>query len=294
MKSMTGFAQGRYSGDGYTLFVSFKSVNNRYLELSLRGSGATPEIEKLVREVLEGRLLRGRVEVVVELAWESREAWDVQLNEPLLGEIVDRLDAFREKSGENLPFTLDPLLRLPMVLRVENRMSLENEALRLHMRQCLEEVFGRFLESRVGEAQRLRPGLLKSLEIISGVAAALESRAPGMEKELFLRQRERLAQLVADMQMDESRLTQEAALLAEKHAIHEETSRLRAHAQRLHALLSAASAHGHGREADFLCQEMLRETHTIAAKAADLDIHNDVLALRREIEKIRQQVQNIE
>lgn len=181
-----------------------------------------------------------------------------------------------------------------MVLRVENRISLEDEALRRHIRNCLEEVFTRFLESRAGEAQRLRPGLLQSLEAIAAVAAGLETRAPLLEKELFLRQRERLAQLVADMQLDESRLTQEAAQLAEKHAIHEEVSRLQAHTQRLHGLLAAGSAHGHGREADFLCQEMLRETHTIAAKAADLDVHGDVLTLRREIEKIRQQVQNIE
>ncbi len=291
---MTGFAQGRFAGEGYALAVAIKSVNNRYLEFSFRGSGATPETERLVRELAAGRVLRGRVEVTIELAWESREAWDVQLNEPLLAEIIDRLDAFREKSGEELRYSLDPLLKLPMVLRLENRLGAGDEALQRHLRDCLRDVLERFLESRTGEAERLRPGLLQSLEAISSVAASLSARAPDLERTLVARQRERIAQLLGDTPVDPARLAQEAALLADRRAIHEEVSRLQAHIGRLGDLLRADAPHGHGREADFLCQEMAREIHTISAKAADLDVHGDVLTLRREIEKIRQQVQNIE
>ncbi len=294
MKSMTGFAQGRFPFRDFSLFISFKSYNNRYLEINFKGSGTSAAIEKTIREMMKDKLQRGKVEIVFDLFRNGPGQWDIQLNMPLLEEVMKRLAPLQEKYGRGLSLPLDSLLKLPMVFRLDHdpeRLSPRDHAA---IRQALAKVFAAFLESRGQEGRCIQRDLLASMSIIDKLILGIHAREKEFEREVFSAYRKKIQRFVKDLPVDEKRIVQEAAISADKTSIAEEINRLRTHGQRLRRLLRDKSGAAQGREADFLTQEMQRETHTIAAKTGSMDIHQQILLIRREIEKIRQQVQNIE
>jgi uncharacterized protein (TIGR00255 family) len=164
----------------------------------------------------------------------------------------------------------------------------------LKIRKAAAKVFAAFLESRRQEGQCILPDLLASIVLIEKYSQGIRVKEKDFEKEVFRSYRDKIAKYVKGLPIDEKRIVQEAAISADKTSIAEEINRLRTHTQRLKRLLQEKGVASQGREADFLTQEMQRETHTIAAKTGSLDIHQQILLIRREIEKIRQQVQNIE
>lgn len=292
MQSMTGFAQGRYTFRDFSLFVQFKSYNSRYLETSIKGSGVTPAGEKFLRELLKGKLQRGKVEIVLDMFPEGPGQWDIQLNAPLLDEVMRRLAPLREKYDLGQP--LDSLLKLPMIFRLDHDPDRLGARERAAVRRAIAGVFAAFLESRRQEGLGIRRDLLAAVALINGQLKTLRSREREYERDSFQRYRMKIARLLKDLPVDERRIAQEAAISADKSSIAEEINRLQTHARRLKRLLSDRGPASRGKEADFLTQEMQRETHTIAAKTGSMDIHQQILLIRREIEKIRQQVQNIE
>lgn len=294
MKSMTGFAQERFSFRDFSLFISFKSYNHRYLEISFKGNGVSAAHEKIVRDLFKGKLQRGKVEVVFDLFQRGSRQWDVKLNTGLLAEIMDKLAPLQKKYGRNLTLSLDSLLKLPMVFHLDHDPERLTEQDQLKIRKAAAKVFAAFLESRRQEGRCILPDLLASIALIEKHSQAIRVREKDFEKQVFRSYRDKIAKYVKGLPIDEKRIVQEAAISADKTSIAEEINRLRTHTQRLKRLLQEKNAASQGREADFLTQEMQRETHTIAAKTGSLDIHQQILLIRREIEKIRQQVQNIE
>jgi uncharacterized protein (TIGR00255 family) len=294
MKSMTGFAQARFESRDFSLFISFKSYNNRYLEVGFKGCGITAVSEKIIRELLKDRLQRGKIEIVLDLFQNNQKNWDIRLNSDLLEAIISRVRPLQEKHGQNLTLSLDGLLKLPMVFHLDY--NLEHLAARdlAFIRRSLAKVFADFLNSRSQEGALIGRDLQASLALIEGQVKIIAGREKESEKDAFRNYRKRIAKFVDGLHVDERRIAQEAAISAEKTSIAEEVNRLRTHCRRLKALLADKTRDAIGREADFLAQEMQRETHTIAAKTNCLDIHRHILVVRREIEKIRQQVQNIE
>ena len=292
MHSMTGFAQGRYNFRDFSLHVAFKSYNNRYLETSLKGSGVTAAVETYIRELLKGQLQRGKIEVVLDVFPEGTGQWDIRLNAPLLAEVMKRLAPLQKQYGLGQP--LDSLLKLPMLFRLEHdpeRMGAREQAA---MRRSIARVFTAFLASRRREGRCIQRDVLASIAVIDRQVRDVSDLAKHGEKNACRDYRKKIAKFIKDLPVDEKRIIQEAAISADKASITEEINRLRTHAQRLRRLLLDRSAAARGKEADFLTQEMQRETHTIAAKTPSMDIHQQVVLIRREIEKIRQQVQNIE
>lgn len=294
MKSMTGFAQGRFHFKHFSLFIAFKSYNNRYLEVSFKGSGVSAASEALIKEMMKDKLQRGKVEIVFDLFQQGPGQWDVTLNTSLLEDILQRLAPLQEKFGRERGLPLDALLKLPMVLHLDHdpeRLSPKDQAA---IRRAAAKVFAAFLASRAQEGLCIQRDLLAGIALIEERIRSLRAREKECERDAFDNYRRKIAKFLKDLPVDEKRIVQEAAISADKTSIAEETNRLQTHAQRLRRLLLDRSVATHGKEADFLSQEMLRETHTIAAKTASLDIHQQILLIRREIEKIRQQVQNIE
>jgi uncharacterized protein (TIGR00255 family) len=294
MQSMTGFAQGRFPFRDFTLFVSFKSYNNRYLEINFKGSGISAASEKTFKELMKEKLQRGKVEIVFDLFQNGPGQWDIQLNTPLLEEIMKRLAPLQEKFGRNLSLPLDSLLKLPMVFHLDHdpeRLSRKDQA---SIRQAIAKVFTAFLESRRQEGSCIQRDLLASIAGIEKLIKGIHAREKEFEKDIFRDYRKKIQKFLEGLPIDEKRIAQEAAISADKASIAEEINRLKTHCQRLKLLLQDKSGVSQGREADFLTQEMQRETHTIAAKTGSMDIHQQILLIRREIEKIRQQVQNIE
>jgi uncharacterized protein (TIGR00255 family) len=292
MNSMTGFARGSFHLRNFSLFVSFKSYNNRYLEISFKGSGVSAPAEKNIKEMMREKLQRGQIEVAVDLFRQSPGQWDINLNTSLIAEIMKQLAPLQKKFG--LSLTLDSLLKLPMILHLDldpERLSQKDQ---MAIRRSVAKVFAAFLESRAQEGNCIQRDLLTSIKRIEVLIKGIHVREKEFERDAFRNYRKKIEKFLKDLPIDEKRIALEAAISADKTSITEEINRLKTHTQRLKSLLRDASIASQGREADFLSQEMLRETHTIAAKTGSLDIHQQILLIRREIEKIREQVQNIE
>jgi uncharacterized protein (TIGR00255 family) len=294
MKSMTGFAQGRFNFKDFSLFISFKSYNNRYLEINFKGNGISADSEKIIKEMLKEKLQRGKIEIVFDLFLNNQKNWNVQLNSALLEEIVGKIMPLQAKFGPGLTLSLDALLKLPMIFHLDydlERLSRKDQA---DIKKSIAKVFGNFLASRSQEGLFIGKDLLDSIALIENHIRIISGKEKDFEKDMFLNYKKKIAKYVKGLNIDEKRIAQEAAISAEKTSIAEEINRLKTHSQRLKNLLKDKTHDTVGREADFLSQEMQRETHTIAAKTNCLDIHQHILVIRREIEKIRQQVQNIE
>ena len=294
MKSMTGFAQGRFDFKDYSLFVSFKSYNNRYLEINFKGSGISAASEKIIKELLKDKLQRGKIEIVFDLFQRSPRQWDIKLNTGLIEEIMDKIAPLQKKYGPGLTLSLDSLLKLPMVFHLNHDPERLRPNDQLRIKKAIAGVLAAFLESRRQEGQSIQKDLLAGIAEIENYSRTIQAREKDFEKEVFRNYRKKIEKYVKDLPIDEKRIVQEAAISADKTSIAEEINRLRTHTQRLKRLLQDKRIATQGREADFLTQEMQRETHTIAAKTSCPDIHQQILLIRREIEKIRQQVQNIE
>jgi uncharacterized protein (TIGR00255 family) len=294
MKSMTGFAQGRFTFKDFSLFVSFKSYNNRYLEISFKGNGISAASEKIIKEMFKEKLQRGKIEIIFDLFQTNKKNWDIQLNSALLEEILGKLVPLQAKFGQGLNLSLDALLKLPMIFHLDCNLDCLSRKDQADIKKSIAKVFGDFLESRSQEGLFIGRDLLQSIALIESHIKIIGGKEKEFEKEMFRNYRKKIAKYVKGLNIDEKRIAQEAAICAEKSSIAEEINRLKTHSQRLKNLLKDQKYNTIGREADFLSQEMQRETHTIAAKTDCLDIHQHILIIRREIEKIRQQVQNIE
>ena len=294
MKSMTGFAQGRTEFSDIAINISFKSLNHRFLDLSFKGTGVTPESEKLIKEIVKNRINRGKVEIVFNLFDSRQKKFNIQFNESLLQEILERLLPLKEQYDEKIDLSFDFLLKIPMIFHLEYIAEESDESSLTEIKGFIEKIFAEFLQSREEEGRFILKSLLDNIETIEKNIEITRKSSETLEQELFMKYKEKIEKILQDYDMDEKRILQEAAVIAEKNCITEEINRLEAHTQRLKKLLEDNKVPIKGREADFLAQEMQRETHTIAAKTGSQEVYGHVLAIRREVEKIKQQVQNVE
>lgn len=291
---MTGFAQGRFEFNNISINIIFKSLNHRFLDIVFKGTGISPATEKLIKGMVKNKVFRGKIEIAFDLFDSNQRKCNIHFNEQLSSEILDELLFFKKRYREKITLSLDSLLKIPMIFHLDYLPDNFNEQEKNEIQQSLESVFYEFLKSREAEGQAILKDLQASIEKINKDLAVIEKEADKVEKELFLKFKEKITRYLKEYEIDDKRILQEAAILAEKSCINEEITRLGTHNKRLKELLTDDSIEIKGREADFLAQEMQRETHTIASKITSLDIHKHVLSTRREIEKIKQQVQNVE
>lgn len=294
MKSMTGFAQGRFDFNDFSFSFSIKSLNHKFLELGFRGTGITPNSEKLIKEIIKEKVFRGKVEIVFNLFERDPLKWNIQFNEFLLDEIMEKMAPFNRRHKFPINLSLDSLMKIPMIFHLDYEFEKMSPASLDMIRRAINQVCDDFVASRAEEGEFIQRSLLESLRQILIFLKEIEAEAEQIENQVFAALQEKIRRFVKEYELDERRIAQEAALSAEKSCIREEIRRLDTHAQRLEALTVDPDLQLKGREADFLSQEMLRETHTIASKTGSLEIHRQILMVRREIEKIRQQVQNVE
>jgi uncharacterized protein (TIGR00255 family) len=207
---------------------------------------------------------------------------------------MDKLVDFKQKYDDKISLSLDALLKIPLIFRLDNATELFDEKYILEIRNCIEKVFTDFLRSREVEGQAVARELIDNCRKIENNLESIKNIAEQVEKEIFARYKEKMLKYLSDMEINELRIIQEAAILAERGCINEEIHRLETHTKRLKDLANDTHLEVKGKELDFLAQEMMRETHTIAAKTVSMDIHTQVLEMRREIEKIKQQAQNVE
>ena len=291
IKSMTGYGGAKGSAEGLSVSIELKSVNNRYLDVSVKLPRTMLFAEEPIKAAVGRHISRGKVDVFVTVDQSASDDMEVRVNEPLLKGYIEALSAAAEKFGLQNDMTVMSLCRLPDVLSTDRR-EIDSSALMTGITEILERALTEYDAMRLREGEKLRDDVLTRLETISRLTGVVEENAPKTVAEYRARLEQKLQEVLATANIDESRVLTEAAIFADKIAVDEETVRLRSHISQLRGLTNGESPAG--RKMDFLIQELNREANTIGSKCQNADIAHVVVELKAEIEKIREQIQNVE
>jgi len=291
IKSMTGYGSSDGVVEKLGITIELRSVNNRFLDCSVRIPRVYTFVEDAMKAEVQKVISRGKVDIYVSI--DSSKAGDVKisLNEPLLEAYLSAFKIMSDKYGLNNDVSVVSMSHISDILLVEKKetnLDVFSDGVCSILRAALKE----FDEMRTREGQRLKEDILARLSEIERILAFVEERSPKTVADYRARLEQRMAEVLADRGIDEGRLITEAAIFADKVAIDEETVRLHSHIEQLRDMLE--SEQPMGRKLDFLVQEFNREANTIGSKCNDTELSHMVVNLKAEIEKIREQAQNIE
>lgn len=289
--SMTGYGSAKGSVEGQEITVELKSVNNRYLDCSVRLPRNFLFAEDTVKQAVSAGVSRGKVDVFVSAQASQDSGTVVSVNEELARGYRDAVARIAETLGLESGLNAFSLARFPDVLTVERR-ELDKDKAAAALSEITAKAVEEFNAMREREGERLRRDMLGKLETIEGLVFVVEERSPQTVKEYRERLEARLRDILADRSLDEQRVITEAAIFADRTAVDEETVRLRSHIAQFRTMLEEGSPIG--RKMDFLVQEFNRESNTIGSKCSDASLAKVVVDLKSEIEKIREQLQNVE
>lgn len=291
IRSMTGFGRAEQQEKGKKITIEIKSVNHRYLDFNMKLPKKFSFFESEIRGILKEYIQRGKVDVFVSYEDEAGSQETLSYHSKLAAQYVKYLQQLREEFSLTDDVTVSKLAAMPEVFTLEEEPVDEEEIWSL-MEQVLREACGRFSDSREREGERLRSDLLEKLSHMRGYVERIEERSPEILEEYKEKLRQKTRELLENAQLEESRLAAEVILFADKICTDEETVRLKSHVD---GMLQELEKGGPvGRKLDFIAQEMNREANTILSKANDLTVSNVGIDLKTEIEKIREQIQNIE
>ncbi len=291
IRSMTGFGRAQISVEGFNITVEIRSVNHRYFEFSSRIPRAYGFLEEKIKSHLSSKISRGKVECCLSIESTADDSITVKVNEPLMKGYFDAIMSIGEKLGVSAHPTAQEISRYPDVLSVTKN-EVDEDYLWEQVKIALNEAVKKFIAMREIEGERLKVDVLSRAETIIKNVEFVEARSPETVKEYNEKLLNRMKEVLEGATVDESRILTEAAIYADKIAVAEETVRLRSHIGQLREMLESDEAIG--RKIDFLIQEINRETNTIGSKAQDVSIAKVVIDTKAEIEKIREQIQNIE
>ena len=291
IKSMTGFGRAQETVDGMTVTVELKSVNHRYFEFTAKVPRTYGFLEEKLKSFLNARVSRGKMDCYVSIENLEESDMEVVVNPSLAKGYVDALRTLSETFGLKEDYSAISIAKFPDVLTLRKAPA-DEEKIWNAVQKVTELAVERFVTMRETEGEKLRADILSKADTILEHVAFVESRSPQTVREYHEKLRQRMEELLENTQVDEQRLLTEAAIFADKVAVDEETVRLRSHISQLREFLNADEPIG--RKLDFLVQEMNRESNTIGSKAQDVEIAKRVIAIKAEVEKIREQVQNIE
>lgn len=293
---MTGYAQARVVEDGCSLRVSIRSVNHRFLDLHLRVPEGFEPVEPAMRQMVRERVRRGHLDVTLHYELEGPAA--VGVNEQVAAAYLQAVNELRAKFSITSEPDIAAILRLPGVIGPPAA-SLDEEILKLEavVKRCLSEALDKLDRMRAGEAAHLRGEMASRLQVIASLSSKVEVLAENARPAFARRLEARIKELLGETQFDPARLAQEAAMVAERGDISEELVRLSSHVRQFESLLEGGA--DVGKKLDFLLQEMQRETNTLLSKTPGnegegLEITQSGLEIKSEIEKLREQAQNIE
>ena len=289
--SMTGYGSAKGSVEGQTITVELKSVNNRYLDCSVRLPRNLLFAEEAVKQAVSAGVSRGKVDVFVSAQSSQDSGTVVTVNEELVRGYRDAIAHIAGTLGMESGLSAVSIARFPDVLTVERR-ELDKEKAAAALSEITAQAVTEFNAMREREGDRLRLDMLSKLETIESLVSVVEERSPQTVREYRERLEARLRDVLADRSLDEQRIITEAAIFADRTAVDEETVRLRSHIAQFRTMLCEGSPIG--RKMDFLVQEFNRESNTIGSKCSDASLAKVVVDLKSEIEKIREQLQNVE
>ena len=291
IKSMTGFGRAVAETDGYVITVEIKSVNHRYFEFSSRIPRQYGFLDDKLKSYINSRVSRGKVECYVSIDALNTEAAQVVVNNTLASAYVSALKELSKNYDLKEDFGASTVARFQDVLVVKQADE-EEEKIWSYVKSVTDTALDKFIAMRTVEGEKMKNDISSRADYILSCVEYIEKRSPETVKEYNDKLVERVHDLIGDVSLDESRVIQEVAIYADKVAVAEETVRLRSHLDQLKAFINADEPVG--RKMDFLVQEINRETNTIGSKANDVDIARKVVDIKAEVEKIREQIQNIE
>ena len=291
IRSMTGYGRAEVLVNGRNILVEIRSVNHRYFEFSCRSPRAYGFLESRLKTYLQGKLSRGKVDVNVSIQTVEGSSASVQVNRELAASYVQALRALEEPLGLRDDLSFSVISRFSDIFTV-NKETEDEDAIWADVLQVADEATGRFVQMRETEGAKMKEDVESRLDFILQAVEQVEARSPKTVEEYRARLYNKMSEVLGNTQIDEQRILTEAALYAEKIAVSEETVRLRSHVGQFRAILAQGGPVG--RKLDFLIQECNRETNTIGSKAQDIEIARIVVDIKSEIEKIREQIQNIE
>lgn len=291
IKSMTGFGRCEIQKGSRKFTVELKSVNHRYLDVNIRMPKKLNFFETAIRTLLKSYANRGKVDIFITYEDLSQSQVSVKYNAALAAEYLRYLRQMEEEFGLENDVRVSTLSRYPEVFTMEEQ-SEDEEELWNGLKEALEGAFGQFVETRKAEGENLKKDILSKLDSLEKEIVFVEERSPQIVAEYRAKLEDKMKELLADTQIEDSRIAAEVILFADKICTDEEVVRLKSHIQHMRNTLEEKE--GIGRKLDFIAQEMNREANTILSKANDLEVSNHAITLKTEIEKIREQIQNIE
>ena len=291
IRSMTGYGSAKGVVEGLTISVEMKSVNNRFLDCSVRLPRSFLFAEDAVKAAVQRHISRGKVDVFVSVDASASDELCVKVNEGLLRGYMEAIRSIAREYALPEDFSAMSVSRLPDVLSVEKK-DVDADAISAGITEITEKALDDFDAMRLREGERLREDVLARTRTIEALVSAIEKAAPQTVAEYRARLEAKMAEVLGASGIDESRILAEAAIFADHIAVDEETVRLRSHMDQLDFMISGDSPVG--RKIDFLIQEFNREANTIGSKCQNSAIAHAVVDLKSEIEKIREQIQNIE
>ena len=292
IKSMTGFGRCEYAKGERRFVVEMKGVNHRYLDVNIRMPKKLNFFETAIRNLLKQSVQRGKVDIFISYEDLSESQVALKYNETLAGEYLRYFHEMEESFGLENDIRVSTLSRCPEVLTMEEQ-AVDEEELWNELKQALDGAISQFVETRATEGENLKKDLIEKLDGMVKLADKIEERSPQILSEYRQKLETKVKELLADTQIEEGRIAAEVVMFADKICTDEEVVRLRSHILHMKETLQSDES-GIGRKLDFIAQEMNREANTILSKANDLETSNIGIDLKTEIEKVREQIQNIE
>ncbi len=291
VKSMTGYGKGVAENADAKVTIEMKSVNHRYLDLSIKLPKKLNFLEQAVRNKISSTISRGKVDLYITLEEHSDASYQVSVNEAMAKKYFDSISSMADAIGVANDIKASHIVRLPDVIELVET-DADEDSLKGLVFEALEACLMQFVASRVTEGGRIEADLLSKMEEMTGLVAQLEDKSPAIIEEYKRKLTDKISELLDDNHIDESRIAQEVTIYADKVCIDEEMVRLKSHVAETKDTLKLDAEVG--RKLDFLAQELNREANTILSKSTNAEVADIGIRLKTLIEKVREQIQNIE
>ncbi|MBQ9673719.1 MAG: YicC family protein [Ruminococcus sp.] len=291
IRSMTGFGRAEATVDGRDIIFEIKSVNHRYFELNCRTTRGFGFLEERLKSYLKGKIKRGKVDVYVSLSQKEDTESIVTINKNLAAGYINALKSLADDYGIKDDISVSTVAEYSDIFQIHKAPE-DEEQVWNSVQSVADAAIESFLKMREIEGSRLKEDVMSRADTILSIVEEIENTSSQRVKNYENRLKERIQELLGSAEFDEQRVLTEVAIFADKVAVDEETVRLRSHLEQLSGLMNGNSEVG--RKIDFIIQEMNREANTIGSKANDSDLAHKIVDIKAEIEKIREQIQNIE
>jgi len=291
IQSMTGFAEKYFKSQTFSMKITIKSLNHRFLDWNFR-AGQLSELESRLRSLCQKTLSRGRIEVFIDVQFTDPARWEVRINEELLAKLIASLEQVSGRLKRDVSFSVDHIFGIPHVIEMKRKNLTTGEV--DFIEKCFAKTLKELVRMRQDEGRRMKNAILVHSRVLRQAVREIEKL--GKKQPMLIRNklRDRLKELGQEARIPEEKFIEETAYMAQRYDLSEEIARLKSHLLYMQELLSSKDKGPVGKKLDFVAQELFREANTINSKAQDIVIIQKSLTVKGELESIRQQVQNLE